>query len=146
MTFESSEIAVRVKKLKVGERQKRVVTLSSPPSMNTPTPLRRSPRLAALAAKAASTSKPVYKRKMQKRRAKDITPPVPQDTTRTKKPRVTMITEDDFNRFNDSLSDEDKEIQANLLMWCIMNSVPYTIALFDKYKHTIQQLMQDGLL
>jgi len=122
--------------------------------MNT-TPLRRSPRLAALAAlatmasssvKTATTSKPVYKRKVEKRRAKDITPPVAQDTTRTKKPRITMITEEDFNRFNDSLSDEDKEIQANLLMWCIMNSVPYTISLFDKYKHTIQQLMQDGLL
>lgn len=114
--------------------------------MNTSTPLRRSPRLAALAAKAASSSKPVYKRNIEKRRAKDITPPVAQDTTLTKKPRITMISEEDFNRFNDSLSDEDKEIQANLLMWCIMNSTPYTIALFDKYKHTIQQLMQDGLM
>lgn len=122
--------------------------------MNT-TPLRRSPRLAELAAKAASTSKPIYnqkqkqkqkQQKQQKRRVKDITPPVPQDTTRTKKPRVTMITEKEFYQFNESLSDEDKEIQANLLMWCIANSVPYTIALFDKYKHTIQQLMRDGLL
>lgn len=117
-------------------------------SMNAPTPLRRSPRLASLAA-AKAPSKPVYKsqkQKQQKRGAKDITPPIAQDTTRTKKPRVTMITEEEFHRFNDSLSAEDKEIQANLLMWCIANSVPYTIALFDKYKHTIQQLMRDGLL
>jgi hypothetical protein len=100
----------------------------------------------------AATVTPVPKpmsaiaKKKYKRRAKEITPPAPQDNTRTKKPRSNMMTEDEFDRFNESLSMEDKEIQANLLMWCIMNSVPYTLALFHQYKHTIQRLMQNGLM
>jgi hypothetical protein len=116
--------------------------------MNSSTPLRRSPRLAMKAASASSAPKPmsVIPKKKYKRRAKDITPPIPQDTTRTKKPRSIVMTEDEFDRFNESLSMEDKEIQANLLMWCIIHSVPYTIALFHQYKHTIRQLMQNGMM
>jgi hypothetical protein len=100
------------------------------------------------AAAASSAPKPMstIAKKKYKRRAKDITPPVSQDTTRTKKPRSNMMTEEEFDRFNESLSMEDKEIQANLLMWCIIHSVPYTLTLFHQYKHTIRQLMQDGMM
>lgn len=84
-------------------------------------PLRRSPRLAAKRnADPPSTPPPIKKQK--------------------------MMTEDEFNAFNDSLSPKDKEIQASLLMWCIVNSVPYTLELFHKYKNVIQSLEQDGLL
>jgi hypothetical protein len=116
--------------------------------MNSPAPLRRSARLALKAATAPRQMINVDKKrqKRQKRRAKDITPPVPQDTTRTKKPRSNMMTEDEFDRFNDSLSMEDKEIQANLLMWCIVHSVPYTLLLFQQYKNTIHKLMQNGIM
>jgi hypothetical protein len=61
-------------------------------------------------------------------------------------PATAMMTEEDFNAFNDSLSDEDKELQAALLMWCIVNSAPYTLALFEKYKRNVQLLKQEGLI
>jgi hypothetical protein len=109
-------------------------------------PLRRSPRLAMKAATVTPKPMSIIAKKKYKRRAKEITPPVSQDTTRTKKPRRNMMTENEFDRFNESLSMEDKEIQANLLMWCIIHSVPYTLALFHQYKHTIQQLMQKGMM
>ena len=51
-----------------------------------------------------------------------------------------MPSEEVFQQHLDSLSEEDKEIQAILLMWCITNSTPFTLALFETYKQRIQWL------
>jgi hypothetical protein len=56
------------------------------------------------------------------------------------------MTEEGFNAFNDALSDEDKEIQASLLMWCISRCIPYTLDLFHEYKRNIQEIRAMGLL
>ncbi len=71
---------------------------------------------------------------------------------RAKRPRRCLrasspsTTQEEFDRFNDSLSEEDKEIQANLLMWCISRGVPYTLGLFRQYKDTIQRVRNSGLI
>ena len=70
----------------------------------------------------------------------------------TKRPRRCLrashpsATQEEFDQFNDSLSEEDKEIQANLLMWCISRGVPYTVGLFHQYKDTIQRVRNSGLI
>jgi len=51
-----------------------------------------------------------------------------------------------FQRYHNSLSDEDKEYQANLIMWCIVNSVPYSTNLFHKYKAAIEYMKNNGLM
>jgi len=59
--------------------------------------------------------------------------------------RIDTMTVEEFNRFNEALSTEDKEIQANLLMWCITRSIPYTLDLFYQYKRTVQDVRDLGL-
>jgi len=59
--------------------------------------------------------------------------------------RIDNMTEEEFHRFNEALSAEDKELQANLLMWCITRSVPYTLNLFYQYKRTVQEVRDMGL-
>ena len=56
------------------------------------------------------------------------------------------MTEEEFNAFNDALSDEDKEIQASLLMLCIKYSIPYTLDLFHTYKRNLEEVSAMGLL
>jgi hypothetical protein len=97
--------------------------------MQSSTPLRRSQRLAA---KRAMQTHAVSTNTVKRRRCLRSTP--------------LPMTEEQFHQFNDSLSDEDKEIQANVLMWCIVHSIPYTIALFEKYKSTIQELQRMGVM
>lgn len=100
-------------------------------------PLRRSPRLAAVASASA-----VAKKKQPKKRA-TIRRVVPMPLLHeTKEPTVT---EEDFNRFNDALSEEDKELQASLLMWCISRSIPYTLDLFRDYKRNVEEIRMMGL-
>ena len=111
-------------------------------------PLRRSPRLAAASASAA-----VAKSKQPKKRA-TVRHVVPMPLLHeTKEPNVPPsspevidgMTEEEFNRFNDALSDEDKELQASLLMWCIMRSIPYTLDLFREYKRNVEEIRAMGL-
>ena len=58
---------------------------------------------------------------------------------------IDTMTVEEFNRFNEALSAEDKELQANLLMWCITRSIPYTLDLFYRYKRTVQDVRDMGL-
>jgi len=58
---------------------------------------------------------------------------------------IDTMTVEEFHRFNEALSAEDKELQANLLMWCITRSIPYTLDLFYRYKRTVQDVRDMGL-
>ena len=104
------------------------------------TPLRRSPRLAQKRAADTEASLPMQTQTQTQTRV------YKKQKKQKKENGDTMMTEEDFNAFNDSLSEEDKELQASLLMWCIMNSTPYTLALFEMYKYHIQLLKNNGLL
>lgn len=139
-------------------------------------PLRRSPRLAALAAIAAAAAEKPRRRatiphkKPLTEQTVPSTPavaPVMYETNdineRPRKRQKTQyepqpispssssdtiddMTEEEFHAFNDALSDEDKEIQASLLMWCISRCIPYTLDLFHEYKRNIQEIRAMGLL
>ena len=87
-------------------------------------PLRRSPRLALKG---------------------NATPAVTEERPRKRQKTSRMPSEDVFQQHLASLTEEEKEIQAVLLMWCIAHSVPFTLALFEKYKHSIQWLREHGL-
>lgn len=106
-------------------------------------PLRRSPRLAAKATMApvAAVAKP--KKRTAVRRILPM--PLLHETKEPISPSSSTVTEEEFNRFNDTLSDEDKELQACLLMWCICRSIPYTLDLFHDYKRNVEQVRAMGL-
>ena len=132
-------------------------------------PLRRSPRLAALANAAAAAavrpkpnraptvsyvaSQPVSHESQTSQSWHDINerPRKRQKTQYEPQPispsssNTDDMTEEEFNRFNDTLSDEDKELQASLLMWCISCSIPYTLDLFHDYKRNVEQVRAMGL-
>jgi hypothetical protein len=112
------------------------------------TNVRRSARLAALRQNAMATLVPPLRRSP---RLAGLSPSAPLGTVTVKRPRRCLrasppsTTQEEFDQFNDSLSEEDKEIQANLLMWCISRGVPYTVGLFHQYKDTIQRVRNSGL-
>jgi len=112
------------------------------------TTVRRSARLAALRQNTMTTLVPPLRRSP---RLAGLPPSAPLGIVTVKRPRRCLrasppsVTQEDFDQFNAGLSEEDKEIQANLLMWCISRGVPYTIGLFHQYKASIQRVRELGL-
>ena len=135
-------------------------------------PLRRSPRLAALAAEKPRRRPTLPRSPPTIAPITQVVPSIPapapahvmyESDERPRKRQKTQyepqpispssssssidnMTEEEFNAFNDALSDEDKEIQASLLMLCIKYSIPYTLDLFHTYKRNIQEIRGMGLL
>lgn len=105
-------------------------------------PLRRSPRLASLTPTMSAAVQQTEERPRKRQKTQyEAQPIVPSSSSSS----IDNMTEEEFNAFNDALSDEDKEIQASLLMWCIMHSIPYTLNLFHEYKRNIQEVHAMGL-
>lgn len=116
-------------------------------------PLRRSPRLATATAPitqvppsipAPSPAHVMYEKHPRKRQKTQYEPqPICSSCSSSS---IDNMTEEEFNSFNDALSDEDKEIQANLLMLCIRDSIPYTLDLFHTYRRNLEEVSAKGLL
>jgi len=47
--------------------------------------------------------------------------------------------EEEAEKYQNSLTEEDKEYQAIFMMTCISNNIPYTTAMFERYRDIMRE-------